>query len=60
MAVGLSVGSGADVGESGALKPGDVLEYHLEAQDNFAFEGKHHDVVSSGKYRITHHEPGAV
>jgi Domain of unknown function (DUF4175) len=36
-----------------ALKPGDVLEYHLEAQDNFAFEGKHHDPVSSGKYRIT-------
>jgi hypothetical protein len=35
-----------------ALKPGDVLEYHLEAQDNFAFEGKYHDVVSSGKYRI--------
>ena len=34
------------------LKPGDVLEYHLEAQDNFAFEGKYHDVVSSGKYRI--------
>lgn len=36
-----------------ALKPGDVLEYHLEAQDNFAFEGKYHDFVSSGKYRIT-------
>jgi hypothetical protein len=36
-----------------ALKPGDVLEYHLEAQDNFAFEGQYHDVVSSGKYRIT-------
>jgi hypothetical protein len=36
-----------------ALKPGDVLEYHLEAQDNFAFEGKYHDWVSSGKYRIT-------
>jgi hypothetical protein len=38
---------------SPALKPGDVLEYHLEAQDNFAFEGKYHDVVSSGSYRIT-------
>ncbi|HEX4053736.1 MAG TPA: hypothetical protein VHX86_05690 [Tepidisphaeraceae bacterium] len=36
-----------------ALKPGDVLEYHLEAQDNFALEGKYHDPVSSGKYRIT-------
>jgi hypothetical protein len=36
-----------------ALKPGDVLEYHLEAQDNFAFEGKTHDPVSSGTYRIT-------
>jgi hypothetical protein len=36
-----------------ALKPGDVLEYHLEAQDNFAFEGQYHDWVSSGKYRIT-------
>jgi hypothetical protein len=35
-----------------ALKPGDVLEYHLEAQDNFSLEGKYHDVVSSGKYRI--------
>lgn len=35
------------------LKPGDVLEYHLEARDNFAFEGKYHDAVSSGKYRIT-------
>ena len=37
---------------SPALKPGDVLEYHLEAQDNFAFEGQYHDFVSSGKYRI--------
>ncbi len=36
-----------------ALKPGDILEYHLEAQDNFALEGKYHDPVSSGKYRIT-------
>jgi hypothetical protein len=36
-----------------ALKPGDALEYHLEVQDNFAFEGKYHDWVSSGKYRIT-------
>jgi hypothetical protein len=36
-----------------ALKPGDVLEYHLEAQDNFSFEGKTHDPVSSGRYRIT-------
>jgi len=36
-----------------ALKPGDVLEYHLEAQDNFALDGKTHDAVSSGKYRIT-------
>jgi hypothetical protein len=35
-----------------ALKPGDMLEYHLEAQDNFAFEGKYHDFVSSGKFRI--------
>jgi hypothetical protein len=35
------------------LKPGDVLEYHLEAIDNFAFEGKTHDPVASGKFRIT-------
>jgi hypothetical protein len=36
-----------------ALKPGDVIEYHLEAQDNFDFEGKTHEAVLSGKYRIT-------
>ncbi|MGD0462030.1 MAG: hypothetical protein ABSB74_06045 [Tepidisphaeraceae bacterium] len=42
----------AKLATAAALKPGDVLEYHLEAQDNFAFEGKYHDVVSSGKYRI--------
>jgi len=42
----------AKLATAAALKPGDVLEYHLEAQDNFAFEGKYHDAVSSGKYRI--------
>jgi hypothetical protein len=35
------------------LKPGDIVEYHLEAHDNFAFEGQSHDWVSSGRYRIT-------
>lgn len=35
------------------LKPGDILEYHLEAHDNFGFEGQSHDWVSSGRYRIT-------
>jgi hypothetical protein len=43
----------AKLAASPALSPGDVLEYHLEAQDNFAFEGQYHDPVSSGKYRIT-------
>ena len=36
-----------------ALKPGDVIEYHLEATDNFDFQGQRHDPASSGKYRIT-------
>jgi hypothetical protein len=43
----------AKIAATPALKPGDVLEYHLEAQDNFAFEGQYHDWVSSGKYRVT-------
>jgi hypothetical protein len=38
---------------AGSIKPGDVVEYHLEAHDNFAFEGQSHDWVSSGRYRIT-------
>jgi hypothetical protein len=42
----------AKLATAAALKPGDILEYHLEAQDNFEMEGKFHDVVSSGKYRI--------
>jgi hypothetical protein len=34
------------------VKPGDVIEYHLEAQDNFSFEGQTHDWVASGRYRV--------
>jgi hypothetical protein len=37
----------------GLLKPGDTLEYHLETQDNFNFEGQVHSPVSSGRYRIS-------
>jgi hypothetical protein len=36
-----------------ALKPGDVLEYHLRATDNYYLDGQFHDPVSSGKLRIT-------
>jgi hypothetical protein len=39
--------------DSALLKPGDILEYHLEATDNFSFEGQTHDAVSSGRYRIS-------
>ena len=35
------------------LKSGDVIEYYMEVQDNFAFEGQTHPPVASGKYRIT-------
>ena len=34
------------------LKPGDVLEYFVLAQDNYEFNGKLHDPVPSGKLRI--------
>ncbi|HTL30620.1 MAG TPA: DUF4175 family protein [Tepidisphaeraceae bacterium] len=34
------------------LKPGDVIEYFLLAQDNYEFNGKFHDAVPSGKLRI--------
>jgi hypothetical protein len=37
----------------GPPKAGDTLEYHLEAQDNFSFEGQTHPPVSSGRYRVT-------
>ncbi len=43
----------AQIKANPALKPGDVIEYHLEVQDNFDFEGKTHEAVLSGKYRIT-------
>jgi hypothetical protein len=35
------------------LKPGDVLEYFLLAQDNYEFNGNVHDPVPSGKLRIS-------
>jgi hypothetical protein len=35
-----------------ALKPGDLIEYHLEVTDNFSFEGKTHPPVSSSRFRI--------
>ena len=34
------------------LKPGDLIEYHLEVTDNFSFEGKTHPPVSSSRFRI--------
>ncbi|WP_428937010.1 DUF4175 family protein [Fontivita pretiosa] len=34
------------------LKPGDVLEYHLLAKDNFVLDGQTHPPVPSGKLRI--------
>lgn len=36
-----------------ALKPGDVLEYHLLVQDNFNLNGRRHEPVASGRLRIT-------
>jgi len=38
--------------DASALKSGDVIEYFLEAQDNFAFEGQTHPPVASARYRI--------
>lgn len=35
------------------LKPGDVLEYHLEATDNFRIGDQAHPAASSGRLRIT-------
>lgn len=35
------------------LRSGDVLEYHLEARDNFALDGQRHEPVASGRLRIT-------
>src|SRR5690606_3794315 len=35
------------------LQPGDVLEYHLLAQDNYELEGQFHEPVASGKLRIS-------
>lgn len=35
------------------LQPGDVLEYHLQVQDNYELDGRQHDPVSSDKLRIT-------
>ena len=39
--------------EAANLKSGDVLEYYLQAQDNYEIEGKRHEPVSSGRLRIT-------
>ena len=35
------------------LKPGDVLEYFLQVQDNYNLNGKFHAPAASGKLRIT-------
>jgi hypothetical protein len=35
------------------LKPGDMLEYCVQVQDNFELDGKYHEPVSSGKLRVT-------
>lgn len=35
------------------LNPGDVIEYHLLARDNFDLNGRRHDPVASAKLRIT-------
>lgn len=35
------------------LRSGDVLEYHLEARDNFALDGQRHEPAASGRLRIT-------
>lgn len=35
------------------LKPGDVLEYHLLAKDNFLLDGREHEPVPSGRLRIS-------
>lgn len=35
------------------LQPGDVLEYHLLAQDNYELDGQFHEPVASGKLRIS-------
>ena len=43
-----------------ALKPGDVLEYHLEAQDNFALRGEISRCCFQRKIPDRDHEPGAV
>ncbi|MGF1632386.1 MAG: hypothetical protein ACFCVE_00925 [Phycisphaerae bacterium] len=44
---------GWELARLGELQPGDVLEYHLEATDNFFLNGRRHDPVSSGRLRIT-------
>ena len=39
--------------EAADLQPGDVLEYHVIAQDNYELDGQQHDPVASDKLRIT-------
>lgn len=39
--------------DSAGLKPGDVLEYHLQVQDNYSLNNQTHAPVPSGKLRIT-------
>lgn len=35
------------------LQPGDVLEYHVQVQDNYELDGKQHEPVLSDRLRIT-------
>src|SRR5439155_2164937 len=39
--------------DSAGLKPGDVLEYHLQVTDNYNLNNQTHTPVPSGKLRIT-------
>ena len=39
--------------DAAALKPGDVLEYHLQVRDNYNLNNQMHAPVPSGKLRIT-------
>ena len=39
--------------DSAGLRPGDVLEYYLQVQDNFKLNNASHAAVPSGKLRIT-------
>lgn len=43
----------ADSLEGAQLKSGDVLEYFLQAADNYYLDGRRHDPVGSGRLRLT-------